>query len=392
MAVRFIFMALPVLILLLFAVIAVIIPFIKLCSKRPLVGAIMLLTPLVLFASYFALRLRPDFSSRAEVFAGISSAPSNDPAATIWLPGIEDQFEANIYPSEFSAVRSLGLRIGAPVRQVIGENSPSRIILFQGAHERGLMEDFGKAISKTFPDVNWAIALETAAVKAGEVGIRLDVLNVQTHPAPWVSGSETEMTSGTVQATVLAGDSQASIIAGFVDKPWVEDFSGFLNARPNSRFIIAKSEESCTTEAEANKQAEQNACVQVADRLSTSLRGSGVRGLLVRPVDSADLLDGGFIVDRFVQSFNGAAGRIWRQALLIDASAGKLAQLAHRKAAMARARKTGLARMLFSIVGFVVLITVVYAFLNAATKGYYVWSLRIAGIVLALVVIILLLV
>jgi hypothetical protein len=48
--------------------------------------------------------------------------------------------------------------------------------------------------------------------------------------------------------------------------------------------------------------------------------------------------------------------------------------------------------MFFSIVGLIVLITVVYVFLNAATKGYYVWSLRVAGFVFALVVIILLLV
>jgi hypothetical protein len=390
MAVRLIFMALPVLILLLFAVIAVIIPLLR--SKRPLAAGIMALVSLLLFASYFALKLRPNLSSRAEVSTEISSARSRDTAAAIWLPGIEDEFEANIYPSELSAVRSLGLHIDKPVRQVFGETSPSGIILFQGAHERGFIEEFGKAIAKTFPDANWTIAPETVAVQANEVGIRLDLLNVQTRAAPWLSGSESQMTSGTIQATVLAGDKQASIKAGFVDKPWVEDFAGFLNTRPNSRFIIARSAESCTTEAEANKQAERNACAQVTGRLATSLRGSAVGGLLVRPVDSADLLDGGFIVDRFVQSFNGTASRIWRQALLIDASAAKLAQLAHRKVAMARARKTGLARMLFSIVGFVVLITVVYAFLNAATKGYYVWSLRIAGIVLALVVIILLLV
>ena len=47
-------------------------------------------------------------------------------------------------------------------------------------------------------------------------------------------------------------------------------------------------------------------------------------------------------------------------------------------------------RMFFSVLGLLVLITVVYAFLNAATKGYYVWSLRIAGAILAVVVIILL--
>jgi hypothetical protein len=90
-----------------------------------------------------------------------------------------------------------------------------------------------------------------------------------------------------------------------------------------------------------------------------------------------------------VQSFDGRAGKIWRQALLIDASAGKIEQLALRKAVVARAMKMSLARMFFSVVGLLVLITVVYAFLNAATKGYYAWSLRIAGAVLALVVIIL---
>ena len=58
---------------------------------------------------------------------------------------------------------------------------------------------------------------------------------------------------------------------------------------------------------------------------------------------------------------------------------------------MARARKMTWARMLLSIVGLLVLISLVYAFLNAATKGYYVWSLRIAGIVLALIAIIFLL-
>jgi hypothetical protein len=45
--------------------------------------------------------------------------------------------------------------------------------------------------------------------------------------------------------------------------------------------------------------------------------------------------------------------------------------------------------MIASVVGLLALITVVYVFLNAATKGYYVWSLRIAGIVLAAAVIIL---
>ncbi|MHC4539985.1 MAG: hypothetical protein ACYTEK_11260 [Planctomycetota bacterium] len=317
---------------------------------------------------------------------------SQESTITIWLPGIEDEFEANVYPSKLSAVRSLGLNIGKPIRQVFGETSPSGIILFQGAHEHGLIEEFGRAVARTFPDTQWKVAPETVAVQMDEVGIRIDLVKVQTHPAPWLSGAENEMITGTVQASVLAGDKQASMKAEFVDKPWVEDFSGFLNTRPNSRFIIAKSADSCMTEAEANHQAIQDACAQVGKMLDqASPRPSAKPLSFVSPVNSDDLLEGDFILDRFVQSFKGTAGRIWRQALLIDASAGKLTQLARRKAAMARAMRTSWARMFVSALGLLVLITVVYTFLNAATKGYYAWSLRIAGVVLALVVVIYLL-
>lgn len=381
-------------ILLLLAVIAVIIIFIKLCSKRPWIAVIMALGLLLLLAPLFILITSyRSMRHQTEVSMGSTLPPSEETTTAIWLPGIEDEFEANIYSSKLSAVRSLGLHIGKPVRQVFGETSPSGFILFQGDHDRGLLDEFGRAIAKTFPDANWTIAPETVAVQPDEVGIRIDIVKVQTHPAPWLSGSENEMATGTIQASVLAGDKQASMKAEFVDKPWVDDFSGFLNTRPNSRFIIAKSAESCMTEAEANQQAVQNACTLVADMLGqTSLGISGVPVSFAQAVNSADILDGNFILDRFVQSFEGTAGKIWRQALLVDASAEKLKNLAQRKAIIARARKKSFAGMFFSIIGLIVLITVVYAFLNAATKGYYAWSLRIAGIVFALVVIILLLV
>jgi len=389
-----IFIMIPALILLLLAVIGVIVLSIKLCSKRPWLALAVIMALLVfpLFAWFFVSMPRRHISE--QVYFEPQSIQSKRATTAIWLPGIEDEFESDVYPSKLSAVRSLGLHIGEPVRQVFGETSPSGFILFKGAYEIGFIEEFGKAIANTFPDANWTIAPETVAVQPDEVGIRIDIVNVQTHPAPWMSGSENEMTTGTVQASVLAADKQASVKAGFVDKPWVENLSVFLmNRRMDGRFILAKSTESCMTEAEANNQAVQNACAQIADMLGqNSPRRSGVPISFARPVNSADILEGGFILDRFVQSFEGTAGRIWRQALLIDASAEKLKKLAQRKAVVARDRRLTWARMFFSIIGLIVLITVVYAFLNAATKGYYTWSLRIAGVVFALVVIILLIV
>jgi hypothetical protein len=104
-------------------------------------------------------------------------------------------------------------------------------------------------------------------------------------------------------------------------------------------------------------------------------------------ITTQDVLQGNFIVDRFAQSFSGSAGRIWRQALLIDVSGSKLAQLAKAKTHESRQMRETWARMGFSVIGVVLLIGIIYFFLNMATMGYYEWSLRIAGIVLAIVAI-----
>jgi hypothetical protein len=380
------FIVFPILILLLFAVIAGLILFIRLCIKKPWAAVIIASVLIAILVPFFVLRLNPhrrivSYSQQAVPFT-LSEAQSQEPIAAIWSPGIEDQFKADVYPSKISAVRSLGLRIGKPVRQVFDDQAfPAGFILFQGAHERDVLEQFGQAIATAFPQIKWTIKPETAAVQDNEVGIRLDLANIQTLPCPWQPKSQ--INSGTVSETVLSQDRQTSIDADFVEKPWVDDFSGFLNTNPNSRLLIAKSSESCLSESEANQQAMNDACKQVGPLL-TNIRN---------PVKLSynDIRESDMILDRFVQSFDGAAGKIWRQALLIDASTDKLTQLARREADMAQARRMNWARMFFSIAGLLVLITVVYVFLNAATKGYYAWSLRIAGIVLALIVIFLLL-
>jgi hypothetical protein len=385
----------PLLILFLFGVIAVIVLCIKLCSKRPWIAAIAALVLLLVLMPILVLNTwRIDSHSPAVSIESIST-DHEDTTAAIWLPGIEDEFEANVYPSKLSTVRSLGLRIGEPIQHIFGAQTlPARIILFHGAHDHGLIDELRRAIAQALPETDLAIEPETVAVQTDEVGIRLDLLKVQELPASWQKEPKSSMISGTYQASVLAADKQASIQTDFVEKPWVEDLADFLTTRRmDGRFIIAKSADSCITESEANRQALENASTKIAHWLDESSRRlSGIPAPFARPVNSTDILEGDFILDRFVQSFKGTAGRIWRQAFLIDASAEKLTKLAHRKAVRTRARKMSWARMFFSIVGLLVLITVVYAFLNAATKGYYVWSLRIAGIILALITIIILLV
>ena len=102
-------------------------------------------------------------------------------------------------------------------------------------------------------------------------------------------------------------------------------------------------------------------------------------------VTDADIRNNSLLADRFAQSFAGTAGRIWRQAILINASQDKLTELVKQKMLARQSWRTKWIRELLSIVGITILICVVYLFLNAATRGYYTWSLRIAAVVLVLV-------
>ena len=379
----------PMLILLLLGVV-VVIALIKLCSKRLSLAAVMavLLSLFAVAFLFFGLSRR-----RVEHVTQLAQprpqSSSSEHTAAIWQPGIEDEFEANVYPSKLAAVRSLGLRTGEPIRQLRGDQAwPRRAILFEGGHDRALLEEFIQTAARRFPQSQWTIAPETVAVQPDEVGIRLDISAVQSSPAPWQAGSAIEATRGTFRASVLAADRQTSIAAPYLEKPWIENFYGVWNSRPNKRLIIAKSAESCLTNDEANHQAVADACNQLTRLLRQTSRAQATPSL-PRNVSSNDVLEGGFIVDRFAQKFAGRAGEIWRHALLIDASPEKIEQLAAHKIVAARTKRLNWAKMSLSVLGLLALITLAYAFLNAATRGYYTWSLRIAGVVLAAAVIIL---
>ena len=364
--------------------------FVKLFRKSPaaaiVLGLVVLLLPLYLMISvrYTTGHERAD--------TGYTDGERPVAARTetaIWTPGIEDELVANVYPSRQAAVRSLGLRIDKPVRQLLGDDaSVARIVLFAGTNERRMIEELGRSASETLGDAEWAIQPETAGIDANEIALRLDWLDMVRQPAPWSRGEEKMVAQGTALATVLVGDRQAGIEARFAEKPWIEDLSGVLNADADGRLIIAKSSESCMSEAEANRQAMAGACARIASLLEEKQivkRPARMRAIKISP---EEILEADLIVDRFVQSFEGSAGRIWRQALLLDISSDKLRDLAVRKAAMMHHEKVTWAKMVGSILGLLALIVAAYLFLNAATKGYYAWSLRIAGIVLAAIVII----
>ena len=385
--------ALPMMLIVVLALAGVVALLVKVGKKQPWVAAIvgiaLLGLPLFLVLGHFVY-----FGARNEVdtewpgTAMTLAEPAVQDDVAIWTPGIEDQLKANVYPSNTAAVRSLGLRIDEPVRNVLGDGvRPSRVIVFKGSHNRALLDEFGRAAGTALGGVQCDVEPESVAVEANEVAVRLDLVNVETEESPW---SGTKVSSGEYQAIVLGKGKEAeAVVARYVDKPWAGR-SGHItldHGQPGHQFMVVKSEDTCLSEAEANSQAMGKACGEITELLAIKRmvkRPAGMRGMKITP---DDILQANMVVDRFVQSLDGSAGKIWRQATLIDVTPKILGMLADRKLAQMRVVRVTWAKMLGSIAGLIALIVVVYLFLNAATKGYYAWSLRIVGVVLAGVVI-----
>jgi hypothetical protein len=352
-------------------------------------------------------------------------APVPVTPAPIWSAGLEKEMDAEVYPSKLAALRVFGARVDKAVRELGSDsNSPAQITLFQEELERTLVVELKNAIQQALSQVTCVIEAEPRNLRPEEVGVTVRLVDVDVQHAPWTRVAEVrtnntglsavsrvavgaqspesaavrtpesaafQAASGRLELDVFNSVKHVTAHRQFVEKPWVEDFATFASTRPQQAFIIARSLGTCTSEAEANQQALDDARARLEEAI-VNQRGPkpGPPGpsWSMTPVTATDVLQGGFIADRFAQSFEGSVGKIWRQALLIDVSGSKLAQLSRAKITEFREVRMGWARMGLSAVGVIVLIGVIYFFLNMATMGYYEWSLRIAGVVLAIVAVI----
>lgn len=315
-------------------------------------------------------------------YAVVPSPPK--PVSTpMWSEGVENEYEADVYPSRQAAVKALASHLEKWIQDVAEDaNEPLKIVLFQDQWERSLMWRFERALEDALPGIPCSIEAGHRNIDWDEVGITLGFEITQSQSAPWDSQGQVLFDSGRAVAHARNRERETTAIQSFMEKPWADDFTSFANERSDRQFIIARSQSACTSENEAKRQAEQDACVQVLSRLGRV--GPTMPGQLPPAVTPTDILEGGFIVDQFVQSFDGLSGRLWRHTVLIDAAPEKLTRLEGQQTAQMHVERLTWAGMILSALGVVAIILITYLFLNMATRGYYVWSLRIAGTVLAI--------
>jgi hypothetical protein len=158
-----------------------------------------------------------------------------------------------------------------------------------------------------------------------------------------------------------------------MQKEWVGNLSRFVNQNEGRNYAVAYSQEAAGSEYEAQMQAMGDALGKLRVRLAVpDGEWGGAR------LSESDLAEYEIVVDQFSQSFARPYGPIWRHAMLLDVSPEKLEGLREVFEVRQVSARRSVGGQVLSLVGIFVLICAVYLFLNAATRGYYTWALRIA--------------
>ena len=326
---------------------------------------------------------------------------------------ISETFLADVYPSALQAAEALAAHVaksfhGSP-DQSRGTTPPAELRSPAGAADAAALPDVevaGNADATILQAVAEALR-KGALARRVEITPGVEAIAPTSRPAPSskkilcavrVDGDE----SGTVQIVLESPDKQVTRAARFVSKPWAANFAQYI-AGDHGPVVRAESAAAASFE-EAQEEVFNDAASKLAPYVNSAMKSTAPAGGMARVADSqvvngailAELRKGTLILDRFCQQFDRPYGKLCRWQMLVDASPkaiGPLAAGIAKNAAAARnADRQTLWTLAVSLGGLAVLIFAVYLVLNAATKGYYTWVLRllalcavVAGVALALV-------
>jgi hypothetical protein len=173
-------------------------------------------------------------------------------------------------------------------------------------------------------------------------------------------------------ATPLFAQSEAA-------KPWVDDFARFANSSRDKTWIVGHSTMPCLSEGEAFDAACRDGSAQILARLQPRLArayGAESEAWLMRRLGQELSAGGALVADRFVSRVRRPYGDIWSEAILVDASNARLSNIASEHSVWLRNRQHARRSAAASIVGMSLAILLIYAVVNAVTKGYFRGYLR----------------
>lgn len=170
---------------------------------------------------------------------------------------------------------------------------------------------------------------------------------------------------------------------------WIDDWNAFVNSSHFSGFR-AESTDVCPTEQESRAEAAGNAVDILMQRVSNDprvdqalARLNGSREMIKQRLASA-IQSGSLVEGQYIHTTEKPYGTLYKTYLLIDTSAEKLNPLIQQLNRQIVAQRRQTLTAAGSIAATVLVVLLLYAFLNTVTKGYFIWRLR-AAVILALI-------
>ena len=318
---------------------------------------------------------------------------------------ISETFLADVYPSALQAAEALAAHVARSFHSSPDQSAtptpPAEPPSPVGSAEAAALPDV-KVVGNADATILQAVA---DALRKGALARRVEIAPggaatpQASRPAPAaneiicavrVDGGE----SGTVQIVLESPDRQITRAARFVSKPWAANFAQYV-AGAGKPVVRAESGAVASFE-EAQERAFDDAVGKLVPYVSSVLNRTDTSGgVRQKAVDHgailAELRKGKMVIDRFSQQFDRPYGKLWREQILIDASPKaiepiaaaidkKMTEAINTAAAARRADLQTWWTLTVSLGGLAVLIFAVYLVLNAATKGYYTWVLRLLAI------------
>lgn len=171
-------------------------------------------------------------------------------------------------------------------------------------------------------------------------------------------------------------------------KLWIDDWTAFTNSSRFSGFRV-ESSDTCATEAESLNEAIQAAArdlytvVSTRPEVQSRTMIPNQSNLLMQQVTSA-VVSQEVVAEQFIRTTEKSYGTLWKTFLLIDTSPSKINPLVRRINQQVSATQKRTLTTAGSIAATMLVVLLLYAFLNTVTKGYFIWRLR-AAVILVLI-------
>jgi hypothetical protein len=311
------------------------------------------------------------FSVHAKADEGHATVDAPDVAREVDLGEsvgqVSDPFVPDVYPSMREAARALG---GRWARQVSGARRQKPAAVRVMADDPALYAPVEQAVRE---------GLRGVRVERCDGRLCKDHTDVPADEA-WLY-VELPDDDGTISLRTT-GAAGTTLSSRFVEKTWVWNFSRYAAEHPG-RWLVARSDPDrpAGTPSEAAREARGDAARELVPLVAA--RVGRCDPAEIRRIVERHVLGDQLVHDRFPQAYERPYGKLYREAVLIDASDRVLDRLSTDVRGSIHAERQARMRG-FVGAGAVLLVTyALYRFANAFTRGYFTWSLRTAAAVVA---------